>query len=107
VPATIQTFGGVDPCPRDGTKLNNGPQRLVVAVSGCESAKVFELNVTVPVGSQADVVLPARLLGVDPTAQTTRVSEAGMGIVEPEVDGAGDLVVTVGSGSYAFVLSAA
>ena len=107
VPATIAQFGGIDPCPRDGTKLNNGPQRLAVAVSGCHSAKLFELNITVPVGSQADVVLPTKLLGVDPSASTTQLSEINMGIVRPLVDDAGDLVVKVGSGSYTFVLSAA
>jgi hypothetical protein len=107
VAATMRQFGGVDPCPRDGTKLNNGPQRLAVAVRGCHSTKIFELNVTVPVGSQANVVLPAQLLGVDPRAPTTRVSEESVGAVHAVVDQAGDLVVKVGSGSYSFALSAA
>ena len=57
--------------------------------------------------SQADVVLPTKLLGVDPSASTTILSEIHMGIVRPLVDDAGDLVINVGSGSYSFVLSAA
>jgi hypothetical protein len=67
---------------------------------------VFELNVTIPIGSKADVVLPARLLGVDPHAKTTRVTESDLPVVTT-VDATGDLVAEVGSGSYSFVLSAA
>ena len=107
VEATMQQFGGVDPCPRSGVKLNNGPQRLAVVLQGCTSSPLFELNVTVPVGAQADVVIPTRLLGVDPRAKTTSLAEGGRP-VPADVDANGDLaVVAVGSGSYAFVLSAA
>jgi hypothetical protein len=40
-------FAGDDPCPRSGVKLNTGPHRLAVTLRGCDSAPVFELNVTV------------------------------------------------------------
>ena len=44
-------FGGEDPCPRSGLKLNNGPHRLAVVLQGCDAAPVFELNVTVRASS--------------------------------------------------------
>lgn len=61
----------------------------------------------IPVGSIADVVLPAELLGVDTTAPTTIVTDAvGLPVAVEGVGG--DLVARdVGSGSYTFVLSAA
>ena len=108
IEATQAQFGGKDPCPRSGLKLNTGPHRLAVALQGCDSAPVFELNVTIPVGSRADIVLPAKLLGVDTSAQSTRVRD-GMGrtVKMTADDSTGDLAVRgVGSGSYTFVLSA-
>ena len=82
-------------------------QRRAVVLQGCTSSPLFELNVTVPVGAQADVVIPTRLLGVDPRAKTTSLAEGGR-LVPADVDANGDVAVAaVGSGSYAFVLSAA
>lgn len=61
----------------------------------------------IPVGSVGDVVLPARLLGVDTMASTTIVTD-GVGLPVAVEGVGGDLIVRdVGSGSYTFVLSAA
>ena len=62
----------------------------------------------IPVGSHADVVLPAKLLGVDTTAPTTSVTDGDGHAVSAQADGkGGDLVVRgVGSGSHTFVLNA-
>ena len=62
----------------------------------------------IPVGSVADVVLPAKLLGVNTNASTTRVTDGdGRAVAVVAERSSGDLIARdVGSGSYTFVLSA-
>ena len=107
IQAGLHQFGESDPCPRNGLTLNTGPQRLAVSVQGCKSAELFELNVTIPIGSEAEVEFPTRLLGVDPGAATTSISDGEGRHIPTSVDTAtGDMVATVSSGSHRFVLSA-
>eukprot|EP00935_MAST-01C_sp_MAST-1C-sp1_P000230 g230.t1 len=99
--------------------LNVGPHRLAIALAGCTSAPLLELNVTIPIGATAEVVLPTEALGVDANASTTVVSEGasvwwgGGKTAVPPGPGVrrsaelGGLVAELGSGQYRIVLSAA
>ena len=98
-------FGGVDPC-------HGRRKELIVAASCTDSCETrFELNVTVPVGSNATVLLPTR------AASGSRVvKEAGTAIYRdslflPTVNGVASvrpvsagLEVVTGGGRYMFAL---
>ena len=98
-------FGGVDPC-------HGHRKKLIVAATCTDSCEIrFELNVTVPVGSNATVVLPTRA-----ASGAHVVKESGTAIYRdsmflPTVDGVasvhavtGGLEVSTGGGRYVFAL---
>lgn len=112
LPATVAAFGGTDPC-YDVVK------RLSVALTGSRcAAPLYTLSVTVPAGGSATVRVPTR--GAGPARAT--VTEGGTpvwagGAFRPGAvpgvtsgaaapDGSG-VVLTVGSGTYAFAAVAA
>jgi hypothetical protein len=111
IPATVDYFGGVDPCPMV-------LKHLAVALEGECSGVSFTYSITIPTGSTATVVVPT--MGVAPGGVIMEEGGVvvwskgafapgvpGVPAAAPGGDGASVVFSGVGSGSYVFTVFSA